>query len=369
MFMLYGNILTLAGWRHGTLHAQGGRVSQIDARPATPDDNDDVYILPGFVDLHVHGGDGANIMDGADAAVTISRMHARHGTTSLLATTVNAPHERLSVLLQALAQPISHRPHNGARFLGVHLEGPYVNPGRLGGLPNHARPAVIAELEQYMATVPVRIVTLSPEIAGHDDIIEWLAARGVRAQIGHSLGTYEEGVAALDRGAAGFTHLYNAMSPLGHRAPGMVGAALAHAEYSELIPDLIHVHPGAMKVALRAIPKLYCVTDASLATGLPDGEYDKDEGRVITKCMGGVRLADGTLAGSALTMDQALRNLVSIGLTLDDASHRLSRNPADYLGVADRGRIGTGAWADWVVLDRQLQVQQVFVEGEQVYAA
>ncbi|MBB5191495.1 N-acetylglucosamine-6-phosphate deacetylase [Silvimonas terrae] len=367
--MRSGNILTLAGWRHGRLHTQHGRISQIDARPDSPDSNTDALILPGFVDLHVHGGDGANIMNGAAAAESISRMHARHGTTSLLATTVNAPHERLLPLLQQLAAPIAQRPQDGARFLGVHLEGPYVNPGRLGGLPNHARPAVIAELEQYMAAVPVRIVTLSPEIAGHDAIIEWLAARGVRVQVGHSIGTYEEGVAALERGAAGFTHLYNAMSPLGHRAPGMVGAALAHAEYSELIPDLIHVHPGAIKVALRAIPKLYCVTDASLATGLPDGDYDKDEGRVITKCMGGVRLADGTLAGSALTMDQALRNLVSIGLSLEDASHRLSRNPADYLGLADRGRIGVGAWADWVVLDRQLNVQQVVVEGDVVYTA
>ncbi|MDR3430089.1 N-acetylglucosamine-6-phosphate deacetylase [Silvimonas sp.] len=366
--MVSGNILTLAGWRRGTVHSAAGRVSAIDAISADPANNTDGYVLPGFIDLHVHGANGANIMDGAEAAAVISRMHASHGTTALLATTVNAPHERLFALLQALADPIAHRPAGGARFLGVHLEGPYVNPGRLGGLPDHTRTAVMAELEQYLATVPVKIITLSPEIAGHGEIIQILAARGVRVQIGHSLGTYEEGVAALEHGASGFTHLYNAMSPLGHRAPGMVGAALAHAEYSELIPDLIHVHPGAMKVALRAIPKLYCVTDASVATGLPDGEYTKDEGRTITKCMGGVRLPDGTLAGSALTMDQALRNLVSLGLTLEDASSRLSRNPADYLGLADRGRIGVGAWADWVVLDRDLNVTAVYVEGEQVHA-
>jgi len=142
----------------------------------------------------------------------------------------------------------------------------------------------------------------------------------------------------------------------------MVGAALAHAEYAELIPDLLHVHPGAMKTALRAIPRLYCVTDATSATGMPDGEYALGTQRVF-KCLGCVRLASGSLAGSALTMDEALRNLVSLGLDVADASHRLSRNPADYLGESERGRIAPGAWADFVVLDEQLRVEAVVVEG------
>lgn len=362
----YANILTADGWRLGSLSVTNGRISHIAAAPVSPGSNDHPYVLPGFVDLHVHGADGHNVMDGAAAATAVARKHAQHGTTAMLATTVNAPHERLLASLQALAGPISQRPANAARYLGVHLEGPYVNGERLGGLPPHARTATLDELEQYLSTVPVQIVTLAPELAGHAEIIQTLSARGVRVQIGHSLGSYEEGVAALQHGVAGFTHLYNAMSVLNHRAPGMVGAALAHAEYSELIPDLIHVHPGAMRTALRAIPKLYCVTDASVATGLPDGDYQKDAGRTITKCMGGVRLPDGTLAGSALTMDVALRNLVSIGLSLEDASNRVSRFPADYLGVADRGRIGVGAWADWVVLDRSLAVREVVIEGEPV---
>jgi N-acetylglucosamine-6-phosphate deacetylase len=173
-------------------------------------------------------------------------------------------------------------------------------------------------------------------------------------------------VAALARGASGFTHLFNAMSGLHHRAPGMVGAALAHAEYAELIPDLEHVHPGAIRAALRAIPRLYCVTDATSAVGMPDGQYRLGP-HDVTKCLGGVRLADGTLAGSALTMDQALRNLVSLGVTLEDASKRLSRYPADYLGLHDRGRLAVGAWADIVVLDRHLQVSAVFCEGEPLW--
>ncbi|GAB7129237.1 N-acetylglucosamine-6-phosphate deacetylase [Silvimonas sp. JCM 19000] len=362
----YANILTADGWRLGTLTSDAGRISALQAAPVNPANNTYGYVLPGFVDLHVHGADGHNVMDGADAAVAIARRHAQHGTTSMLATTVNAPHARLLAALQALAAPIRERAAGAARYLGVHLEGPYVNGERLGGLPAHARTAVMAEVEQYLAAVPVRVLTLAPELAGHAEVIQALTARGVRVQIGHSLGSYEDGVAALAHGVAGFTHLYNAMSVLNHRAPGMVGAALAHAHYSELIPDLIHVHPGAMRTAFRAIPRLYCVTDASVATGLPDGEYRKDEGRTITKCMGGVRLPDGTLAGSALTMDVALRNLVGIGLTLEDASNRVSRYPAEYLGVADRGRLGIGAWADYVVLDRALMVQRVVVEGDEV---
>ena len=139
-------------------------------------------------------------------------------------------------------------------------------------------------------------------------------------------------------------------------------AALAHAQHAEIIPDLLHVHPGAIRVALRAIPGLYCVSDATAATGMPDGEYRLGRQRVH-KCLGAVRLADGTLAGSALTLDQALRNLLSLGMGLREASARGSTVAADYLGLPDRGRLAPGAWADVVVLDTQHTVQRVLVEG------
>ncbi len=200
---------------------------------------------------------------------------------------------------------------------------------------------------------------------GNLALIAPLRAAGFVVQLGHTLGSYEDGVAALEQGAAGFTHLFNAMTGLHHRAPGMVGAALAHARYSEIIPDLLHVHPGAIRAALRAIPCLYCVTDSTAAAGMPDGEYRLGR-HVVTKCLGGVRLPDGTLAGSTLTMDQALRNLVGLGLDLADASRRVSTHAADYLGLADRGRLQPGAWADMVVLDRELQLQRVFSEGEEI---
>jgi N-acetylglucosamine-6-phosphate deacetylase len=169
----------------------------------------------------------------------------------------------------------------------------------------------------------------------------------------------------MKHGARSFTHLFNAMSPLHHRNPGMVGAALAHAEYAEIIPDLLHVHPGAIRAAMRAIPRLYVVTDSTSATGMPDGEYRLGS-QHVTKCLGGVRLADGTLAGSTLTMDQALRNLVSLGLPMADVSNRMSRYAADYLGLEDRGRLARGAWADIVVFDRELALTATYVEGESI---
>jgi N-acetylglucosamine-6-phosphate deacetylase len=361
--MLTGNILTPDGWRYGQLQMGNGRITRIEASPCDPDENDAPYLLPGFIDLHVHGGGGADTMEGGTAIETIARTHLCFGTTSLLATTMTAPPSDIESVLRGLGERAGSRPAGTARVLGVHLEGPYINAGKLGAQPNFACTATLAELERYLSLAPIKVVTLAPEIASHRDIIRMLSQRGVRVQIGHTLGSYEEGVAALEHGAHGFTHLFNAMTGLHHREPGIVGAALAHAQYAELIPDLLHVHPGAIRTALRAIPCLYCVTDSTAAAGMPDGEYKLGR-QPVTKCLGGVRLADGTLAGSTLTMDQALRNLVQIGLSLEDAAQRLSRYPAQYLGLTDRGQLFPGAWADIVCFDRTLTLRSVHVEGE-----
>jgi N-acetylglucosamine-6-phosphate deacetylase len=365
---LQGNILTEAGFVHGSLRLDAaGRIQAIDGTPLSEEQarsNGAPLLLPGFIDAHVHGGAGHDIMEGGDAALHVARLHAQHGTTSLLATTMTAPQADLDQALAALAPLCSQRPVDAARILGVHLEGPYINEDRLGAQPPFARPAKLEEIARLHAIAPVRLITLAPEVAHNQDLIAALCALGMRVQLGHTSGSYEQGLAALRCGATGFTHLFNAMSPLHHRAPGMVGAALAHAPYAEIIPDLLHVHPGAIHAALRAIPGLYCVTDSTAATGMPDGEYALGR-HAVFKCMGGVRLADGTLAGSTLTMDQALRNLVlSLGLPLCDAARRVSTHAANHLGLQDRGRLALGAWADVVVLDRDLQLQAVLVEGQ-----
>ncbi|MDM4767670.1 N-acetylglucosamine-6-phosphate deacetylase [Pelomonas sp. SE-A7] len=359
--MLSGRILTPQGWITGRV-SFGERVARIEE---TAVEGPLRHILPGFVDLHVHGASDVDIMAGGDAGEVVARTHARHGTTSLLGTTMTARIALIEQALQGLAGVIAERKKGCARMLGVHLEGPFISAQRLGAQPPEVMLATLDKVKRLHEIAPIRVLTLAPEISGHLELIPELNRLGIRVQVGHSAGTYEDGVAALQAGAAGFTHLFNGMTGLKHREPGMVGAALAHAEYAELIPDLEHVHPGAMLAALRSIPRLYCVSDATAATGMPDGEYALGTQRVF-KCLGCVRLATGSLAGSALTMDMALRNLVSLGLDLADASHRLSRNPADYLGEGQRGRIEPQAFADLVVLDEQLQVEQVFVEGEPV---
>lgn len=370
MSQLAGNILTPAGFVAGCLDVgRDGRVLRVTGTPIDPAavrDDAQPLILPGFIDLHVHGGAGHDIMEGGDAVRHVSRLHARHGTTSLLATTMTAPLADLREALAALGPVCAQRCAGASRVLGVHLEGPYISEAKLGAQPPFARPASYAEIQQLNALAPIRLITLAPEVAGNLDMIAALCAEGYKVQLGHTTGSYEDGLAALQQGATGFTHLFNAMSGLHHRDPGMVGAALAHARFAELIPDLLHVHPGAIRAALRAIPCLYCVTDSTAATGMPDGEYVLGRHKVF-KCMGGVRLEDGTLAGSTLSMDQALRNLVdTLGLDLADASRRVSTHAADHLGLAERGRLAEGAWADVVVLDRDLRLQAVYVEGEPV---
>lgn len=359
-----GCILTPDGWIRGTL-GFGKRIDRIEGTRVTAPDAKEALVLPGFIDLHVHGGGGSDVMDGAGAIDTVARIHARHGTTSLLATTMTAPRNAIERALTDVGRAMKERAVGSARVLGVHLEGPFINPGRLGAQPNDVRAGTVEELAALHALAAIRVLTLAPEISGHLDFIRQLKAAGIVPQIGHSNGSYEDGVAALEAGVGGFTHLFNAMSEFHHRKPGMVGAALAHAEFAEIIPDLLHVHPGAIRAALRSIPRLYCVTDSTSGAGMPDGDYHLGS-QTVTKCLGGVRLADGTLAGSVLTMDQAFRNLVSIGLSPQDASRHVSTNPADYIGESERGRLQARAFADIVVLAPDLHLTHTFVEGEAI---
>ena len=360
-----GCILTPEGWVHGTIAFDAGRIRTIDGDAVSAPRDDDQLVLPGFIDVHVHGGGGADVMDGGDAITTVARMHAQHGTTSLLATTMTAPRADIERALAGIGRAMRERPAGCARVLGVHLEGLFINPGRLGAQPAFARVGTIEEVSALHALAPIRVLTLAPEVAGHLDFVRHLRIAGIVPQIGHSSGSYEDGVAALDAGAGGFTHLFNAMSELHHRKPGMVGAALAHAEYAEIIPDLLHVHPGAIRAARRSIPKLFCVTDSTAGAGMPDGNYHLGS-HTVTKCLGGVRLADGTLAGSVLTMDQAFRNLVSIGIPPHDAARHVSTHAADYIGERERGRLRPGAHADIVVLAPDLRLLDTFVEGESI---
>jgi len=356
--VLQGLVLTPTGLLPGRLHFSE-RIEAFEPAPV-----EGPYILPGFLDLHVHGGAGRDAMEGEEAVRALARFHLAHGTTALLPTTVTAPPEEILRALEGIRQAMEAPREGEARILGVHLEGPFISPKRLGAQPPFPREPDLELIASFLEAAPVRVVTLAPELPGALDLVRFLAARGVRPQVGHTEASYEEALLALEAGATGFTHLYNAMPPLHHRHPGPVGLALERGGWAELIPDGLHVDPAVVRLTVKSIPDLYFVTDAVAAAGMPDGVYDLGRHRV-EKRGEGVWLGE-SLAGSALTLDQALRNLVAWGVPLEEAARRLSTLPARYLGLEDLGEIAPGKRADLVVLNEDLQFLEVYLGGERV---
>lgn len=354
-----GRVLTPSGWVDGRVRWREGRIEAVEGDGAA---GGETVVLPGFVDLHCHGGGGADVMEGGDAPRVLAATHAAFGTTALLATTMTAGVGEIERALEAAGRAASTPGDDEAAILGVHLEGPFISRTKLGAQPDFVIDGDVALMERLMELADIRVVTLAPEADPDGALTRFLDGRGVRVQIGHSSCDYETAARCFESGRHGVTHMFNAMSGLHHREPGIVGAALAHAGHAELIPDLLHVHPGAIRAALRAIPGVYAVTDATPASGMPDGDYRLGT-QNVRKCGNGVRLADGTLAGSSLTMLQAFRNLVSVGLTVEEASRRTATIAADYLGLSDRGRIEAGAIADLVVLDGNLDLRAVVLRG------
>ncbi|WP_051464857.1 N-acetylglucosamine-6-phosphate deacetylase [Carnimonas nigrificans] len=364
---LSGAIFTGEGWIQGELHWQHGVLTPVTGQPIAEHDARPPYLVPGFIDLHVHGGGGRDVMEGGSAMATIAASHAQHGTTSLLATTMTASHQDIVTALESVAAYCEQQANDivAADVIGAHLEGPYINAGKLGAQPDATRVATVEELELYHRLLPLKVITLAPECLEQNGALEWLLSQQIRVQAGHTLATYEQAQQAWEAGVRGFTHLFNAMPPLNHRAPGLLGFALANAEYAEIIPDLVHVHAGALNTALRAIPSLYAITDGTAACAMPDGEYRLGT-QPVFKQGGCVRLHDGNLAGSCLTLDQALRNLVTLGRSLGDACQRVSTIPARYLGLNDRGQLAEGYRADIAVLDQRLQLTKVVCAGREV---
>lgn len=333
----------------------------------------DCYILPGFIDGHVHGGDNADTMDGLEAIRTLSRFHMRHGTTTILPTTITRPWDDVMSALHAIAEAMRHQDEEGPRIHGAHLEGPFVSPHKLGAQPPFTIAPTPDRLDDVIGVGSVRVVTLAPEIDHAEAAMERFSAAGIRVSIGHTTANYETAQSALCRicasgGVPGGTHLFNAMYPVEGRNPGPVTALMCHdASYAEMIFDTHHVHPASFRLAARVMrDRLLFVTDAMRGAGQPDGPSSLGGQDVVIRD-GVVRLANGSLAGSVLTLDQALRNAVSHGSSLSEASRLVSGNPARYLGLGDRGVLESGKLADMVVLDRDLQVREVWVGGQRRY--
>jgi N-acetylglucosamine-6-phosphate deacetylase len=331
-------------------------------------------LLPGFVDVHVHGAVGHEVMDGnAEGLTAMSAFFATHGVTSFLATTWTAPVGETMRALGAVAE-VAGRDLPGAEVLGAHMEGPYLSEARCGAQdPLSVRPPDLDEARRFLDTGVVRLMTVAPELARARDLVRVCLERDARVSLGHTEATYEEIVAAVSWGASQVTHTFNAMPSLHHRRPGPVGAAMTiDGLNAELIADNHHVHPVVLAAFLRAKGPggITLVTDALRPTGLEGGDFTIG-GRPATVDDGVVRLGDGTMAGSVLTMDVALRNLIrASGAPLEQLWPTASRNGAVAAGVGDRkGAIAPGMDADLVIVGDDIDVRTTIVGGRVVHAA
>ena len=364
-----GTVLTAEGRIDADLTIDAGHITALDPTRAPGDvDATGCLVAPGFVDLQCNGALGLDLASEPDRLWEVAAALPRWGITAWLPTIVTAPPGTIDRALDALAAPPTG-PH--ARALGLHLEGPFLaDPRRGAHPPKLLRPPTLADLDRWTPEHGVALVTLAPELPGAAEVIAALVHRGVVVSAGHTAATAEQALAAIDAGVTWVTHLFNAMEPLHHRAPGLPGVALADPRLAAgVIADGIHLHPVTVAAAHRALgPRLTLVTDAVGALGLPPGDTALGQARVRVDPDGSVRLPDGTLAGSALSMDQAVRNLRAwTGCDPDTAIAAATANPARVLRRTDVGHLAVGRPADVVVLDDALHVVATVTAGELAY--
>ncbi|MEU8299303.1 N-acetylglucosamine-6-phosphate deacetylase [Micromonospora sp. NPDC048909] len=359
-----GKVVTPNGViRQGCVEWDGDRITAVAEYPAVRDGH---WILPGFVDMHTHGGGGHTFTTGdAGQARSAAAFHLAHGTTTLLASLVSSPYELMR------SATVAYRPLVQEGVLaGVHFEGPYLSAARCGAQnPEFLRDPSTDELTELieLGGDTIRMVTLAPERDGALNAIKLLTAHRVVAAVGHTDATYDETRAALAAGASVGTHLFNGMRPVHHREPGPVVALLdAPNVVCELVADGVHLHDGTLTFATSVVgpERAALITDAMAAAGMADGEYELG-GQAVTVADGVARLAsDGAIAGSTLTMDAALRHALAAGIPMADAARMVATTPARAIGLGDRvGALQVGLRADLVVLDEELNVVRVLRGG------
>ena len=359
--------------RDGVIEAIGLRAGMSLPEGAQEVRATDDTAVPGFIDVHIHGAGGHDVMEGTEEGIgTVAKTLARHGTTSFVATTVTASPEDTCRSVEGIARYIAQQFKTAqarAEVMGIHYEGPFLNKVRRGVHPAEWLQLPSAELlDNFLraASGNARILTIAPELIGAAPCIDAAHKAGVVVAMGHTDATYEQARAAMARGVRHAVHVYNAMRPFSHRDSGVIGAVLTSPEVTaELIADGVHVEEPAMRMLLQAKgPRcMILISDGLSATGMPDGKYML--GKFEVTVTGGVcRNAEGKLAGSTLTLDRALRNVVALGAPLGDALRMVTVNPATLLGIEfKKGVLRAGADADIVLLDESLQVQNVWVRG------
>ncbi len=329
------------------------------------------WVIPGLIDIHIHGSSGADTMDhDLDAYITLSRFLASKGVTSFLPTTVTASNQEILAVIEKTRR--YQQQITGARLLGLHLEGPYLQAQYRGAqIESHLRAAQPEEYLPWLKTGVVKLMTVAPEIDGVMDLIRTGISMGVKFAIGHSNASYETVLKAVDQGLNQSTHTFNAMPPLHHREPGVLGAVLTDDRiYAQVIADGVHLHPAIVKLLFRmkGVGKTVLITDAMRATGMPDGRYQLGE-QPVTVEDGIVRTDSGALGGSTLILNDALRNsAVFTGLAWQDLLPSATSVPAESLNLKDEiGVIQPGSFADIVIMDEQLSPHLTLISGKIAY--
>ena len=360
----------------GKINAAGPRADVAIPDGVTTINAAGLTVGPGLIDLHTHGADGVEANDATpEALARLRRFYARHGVVGFLAGIWGYQERIIAATDAVVAHIAAGATPDGAALLGIYVEGPFLNPERKGAFPPATLiPPDTTLLRTYIerAHGHLRLLTLAPELPGADDLIRLTTEHGVVCAAGHTTATWDDMQRAHARGVRHTTHTFNAMNSLHHRDPGALGYALVHDDITtEIICDGVHVHPGAVQLLVRAkgVDGAVLITDSIKAAGMPDGTFDL-EGEHVTLADGAARLDDGTLAGSVLTMDRGVANLVRWGATtLAEAFAMASTNPACVLGLASKGRIAPGMDADLVAIDDTCTVQWTMVGGKIVYSA
>ena len=364
-------------WPEGTVLLEGSTIAEVSREPLNADEIHEYpgcFVAPGFVDLQVNGSFGVDVASEAERVPELSRKLLATGTTAYLPTLISSPLELYREALPILSTLAREGVLDGAEVLGVHLEGPFIDADKKGAHPaDCVVPADPSLLDELLNLGPVRMLTLAPELEGAAELAKMAARRGIVVCAGHSNTTFELAYRAFEGDVVGATHLFNAMSPLHHREPGLPGAAFAHPRVAcGIIADGRHVHPEIVALAFRALgpDRLYLVTDAIAAAGMGSEEYPLAIRRVYLE-EGVPKLEDGTLAGSVLTMDEALRNVLAFtGCTLPEAVRMAAVTPARLVGEGGRkGRLASGYDAAATVFGPEFSVEAVYRGGSRVYSA